>query len=59
VDWSQNTFKNLQKIQLQRFKDIVKKKEELMTELYLSDKDLFSEAKKYIATLNDIFAEMQ
>lgn len=29
-----------------------------MTELYLSDKDLFSEAKKYIATLNEIFAEM-
>ena len=30
-----------------------------MSEIYLSDKDLFTEAKRYMSTLNEIFAEMQ
>ena len=29
-----------------------------MTEMYLSDKDLFSEAKRYLSQLNDIFGEI-
>ena len=28
-----------------------------MTEMYLSDKDLFSEAKRYLSSLNEIFTE--
>lgn len=43
---------------MQKFKDIIKKKEELMTEVYLSEKDLFTEAKRYISTLQEIFAEL-
>ena len=58
ADWGQTTFKNLQKIQYQRFEDIVKRKEQLMTDMYLSDKDLFSEAKRYLSQLNDMFAEI-
>lgn len=30
-----------------------------MTELYMSDKDIFSEAKRYIASLNELFSEIQ
>ncbi len=43
---------------MQKFKDIIRKKEELMTEVYLSEKDLFTEAKRYIGTLQEIFAEL-
>ena len=45
-------------MQLQKFADIVKRKEALISEIYLSDKDLFTEAKRYLSQLNDIFTEI-
>ncbi|CDW77411.1 myb-like dna-binding shaqkyf class family protein [Stylonychia lemnae] len=59
LDWTTQTFQNLQKIQYLKFLDIVKRKETLVSEMYTSDKDLFTEAKRYITQLNEIFAEIQ
>ena len=39
--------------------DIVKRKEAIVCEIYVSDKDLFCESQRYIASLNDIFSEIQ
>ena len=48
----------LQRIQYQRFIEIVRRKEALITEMYLSDRDLASEAKRYSQVLNDIALEV-
>lgn len=45
-------------MQYYKFQDIIRRKERLATDLYLSDKDLFTEAKNYIAQLNEIFSEV-
>jgi hypothetical protein len=48
----------LQRIQYQRFIEIVRRKEALVMEMYLSDRDLSIEAKRYSQILNDIALEV-
>ncbi len=46
-------------MQSQRFEEIVRKKEAIVTEMYLSDRELYSDARRYAQSLSDLACEVQ
>ncbi len=46
------------RLQNQKFADIVRRKEALITEMYLSEKDLQIDARRYAQSLNEMAGEV-
>ena len=46
-------------MQSQRFEEIVRKKEAIVTEMYLSDRELYADARRYAQSLSDLACEVQ
>lgn len=55
----QSTYQSLLRIQQHKFSEIVCRKEALMAEMYLGDRDLHSDAKRFGALINEMATEVQ
>ena len=49
----------MHRVQTQRFEELVRKKEALVSEIYLSNKELYADARRYVQTLSDLASEVQ